>query len=313
MVDIALIGAEGEISEAILEALSDSEVRFGQLHVVESGADGQDTVLFRNRPLVVEDSDDFDFRKVAVAIFASGDAEVVERASEEGSFVLIAGRVPEGIAAPVVLPGKVPAGVSVARLAEPQVFQMVAALDALTPLGLVRMSVTSMEPASGVGREGVKALAREIGELLNGRSADASVFPAQLAFNLIPAQVSENRQTLADIEQLACSSVAVDVLRLRVPVFYGLTQTVRVEFDRDVAVADAESALSQAGFGIRSYGDTETGPLAVVGNEGNMVAAVEAPVSGGVSGLNLWTVSDNIKVGMARNVIQLVQNWLKGL
>jgi len=66
-VTIAIAGATGELGRVVLAALEDTGVEAGQVRALASAASVEDTLMFRNRPVLVEDLDEFDFATAGIA------------------------------------------------------------------------------------------------------------------------------------------------------------------------------------------------------------------------------------------------------
>ena len=64
-IDIAIVGATGVVGEALIEALDNSLMdlgfEVGELHLLASARSDGETRMYRQRPLLVESLDDFDF------------------------------------------------------------------------------------------------------------------------------------------------------------------------------------------------------------------------------------------------------------
>ena len=107
------------------------------------------------------------------------------------------------------------------------------ALRALECASLSRLSVVTVESASGVGRRGVGELSEQTINLLNSMAGDpgiAVVFPEPLAFNCFPlvgellatGETSEERRLRHVVRRLlSAPALPVEVSRVRVPVFGG--------------------------------------------------------------------------------------------
>lgn len=308
---VALLGFEGEAAEAILDALS--EWPGLTLHVLAEGAEtGEETVLFRQRPLPVENAETFDFSKVAVLLVLEADRPLIEQALKQNVRVLLIQDAVSDWPAPVVLPAQTLPQERCLRLAAPELWQLSAVLKPLQALGLTRASVVSLEPASAVGSDGVKVLAHEFSELLNGRPSEPGLFPAQLAFNLIPMEESANRALYSSVTQSLGASLIVELSRVRVPVFYGLSQQFHLQFAGPVTPEAVVSALEAAGIAI-STSLAEAGPAGVVQEEAGIKAVCGALANGEADSVVLWAVADNIRTAIAKNVTGLLQNWLKAL
>ncbi len=53
-------------------------------------------------------------------------------------------------------------------------------------MGIDRINVCTYQAVSGTGKEAIDELAGQTARLLNGKDAEPSVYPRQIAFNVIP-------------------------------------------------------------------------------------------------------------------------------
>jgi aspartate-semialdehyde dehydrogenase len=133
-------------------------------------------------------------------------------------------------------------------------------LVALAPLhrkyGIERINVSTYQSVSGGGRSALEELGKQTGQLLSFQEIDPQRFPVQIAFNLIPhiddfqdngftkeemKLVWETRKILGD------DSILVNPTAVRVPVFYGHSESVAIETRDKVTVAEARAAGAVAG------------------------------------------------------------------
>ena len=68
--DIAILGATGIVGEALLDILAQRKFPLGKIYALASERSAGATVLFKNKPILVEDAAQFDFGKVQLAFFA---------------------------------------------------------------------------------------------------------------------------------------------------------------------------------------------------------------------------------------------------
>jgi aspartate-semialdehyde dehydrogenase len=125
-------------------------------------------------------------------------------------------------------------------------------VTALAPLaadaGLERVTVTTLESASGAGRAGLVELQEQTLHLLqalDGEAGDVTVFPQPLAFDCLPLvgefaaddESSEERRLRHVLRRaLARPGLIVETTRVRVPVFMGAMATVHARFEKPIEV-----------------------------------------------------------------------------
>ncbi len=193
-------------------------------------------------------------------------------------------------------------------------------LVALAPLhrkyGIERINVSTYQSVSGGAARRWRNWASR--PLLSFQEIDPQRFPVQIAFNLIPhiddfqdngftkeemKLIWETRKILGD------DSILVNPTAVRVPVFYGHSESVAIETRDKVTVASARAAGAVAGH--RSGGSPRGRWLPDPGHprlrhRRGYVGRIREDLSH-PRGLNLWIVSDNVRKGAALNAVQLAE------
>lgn len=132
-------------------------------------------------------------------------------------------------------------------------------LMALKPLHdevvIARINVATYQSVSRSGKEGVSELAGQTAHLLNGRPVEPTIYPQQIAFNLIPqidsftdnGYTSEGMKMLWETQKiLGDASIAVNSTCVRVPVFYGHAEAVHVELHQPLDAEQVKDLLRSA-------------------------------------------------------------------
>ena len=198
--------------------------------------------------------------------------------------------------------------------------QMVVALKPLHDFARVkRVNVATYQSVSGSGRRAITELITQITELLNGRQAQVEVYPKQIAFNVIPhidifqenGYTKEEMKMVLETQKIfADDTILVNPTAVRVPVLYGHSEAIHVEFERPISATQARELLENA-EGVVVVDDPESldYPTAIThasGNDKVYIGRIREDISH-PCGLNLWVVADNIRKGAATNAIQIAE------
>ena len=330
---IAVVGATGEVGKAIVAGLEELQLDLGQVHAVASAASTEETLMLHGRPLLVEDLAGFDFGLVDIALFAVP-AEVAEEAvpralaagcrvidhSSAFRFSSAASLLVDGLNLDLVEDGRqllACADASTATLAP-----LLAAIDRRA--GLSRVQVTLLRAASARGKAGLGELARQTGELLNGRGIEAITYPQQLAFNLLPllgepdaAGLTADEAAIgAELrELLGLADLAVDVTCVSVPVFYGHAACLHVETVEYIDVDEAVGLLA-ALEGVELQLQTSEQDVPTPVGSADQADRVHVSRVRGVAapglGLQAWVLADNVRCGAARQSLGILAKMLGG-
>ena len=194
------------------------------------------------------------------------------------------------------------------------------AVVALKPLkdrfGIKRIVYSTYQAVSGAGVAGFN----DLKDGING--VPPKKFPRPIAFNMLPhidvfmddgytkeewKMIVETRKILHD------SSLRVTATTVRVPVFYGHSESINVEFVQKCTRDDVVNALENF-EGIVVMDDTKHNvyptPLDAENRDEVFVGRIRLDDSV-ESVANLWVVADNIRKGAATNAVQIVELLIK--
>jgi aspartate-semialdehyde dehydrogenase len=198
--------------------------------------------------------------------------------------------------------------------------QMLVALKPIyDAVGITRINVATYQAVSGTGKEAIEELGRQTSNIFNLQPIEASVYPKQIAFNVLP-QIDvfmDNGYTKEEMKMvwetqkiMGDSNILVNATAVRVPVFYGHSEAVHIE-TRDKISASEVRALLEKADGVTVIDDRVNGgyPTAVThsaGHDATFVGRIREDISH-PRGIDLWVVSDNIRKGAALNSIQIAE------
>jgi aspartate-semialdehyde dehydrogenase len=291
-------------------------------------------VMFRNKPLIVQDLAEFDFSQVQIGLFSAGgsiSAEFAPKAAASGCVVIDNTshfRYDDDI--PLVIPEVNPDAIGQYTrrniIANPNcsTIQMLVALKPIyDAVGIKRISVATYQAVSGTGKEAVSELAKQTGELLNGRVAETEVYPRQIAFNVLPHidNFMENGYTKEEMKMnwetrkiFADDSIQISATCVRVPVFYGHSEAIQIETGAAITDQEVRDLLEKApGVTVmdkRTDGGYPTAVHESAGQDPVFVGRIRQDISF-PNGLNLWVVADNVRKGAALNSIQIAEELIK--
>lgn len=318
---LAIVGVTGEVGRAILSRLEDSDLVFAEVHALASSRSEDETVMFRQRPLIVESAEAFDFSCadfVVLATPASVSARLAEQALAAGCRV-IDHSVAFADQASVPLAGTPEAeGADLVSVPMAEVLLLAPLLAALVgEAGLRVAHVALLLPVSSSGHAGVKELAGQTGELLNGRGIEPVVFPVQTAFNTLPLVGSEREEAVTEgLQQLLGEHVPLVLSSVIVPVFYGLTAQVTLETEAPLLPGAAMDLLDRLeAVEVRNPEEDQqvaTPITDAAGQPGIYVSGMRG-LPAPLHGVTFTAVADNVHQGAARQTVGLLEKWIKRL
>ncbi len=325
---VAVVGATGAVGQTMLEILAERNFPVSELIPVASSRSAGSRVEFKGKEYVVQDLESFDPAGCDIALFSAGGGTSkthAPRFAAAGCYVVdnsSAWRMDKDIC--LVVPEVNPHALEMARsnkiIANPNcsTIQMVVALKPLhDAVPIERVVVSTYQAVSGAGGKAMDELARQSGQLLNGQSAEVNVFPARIAFNVIPqidvfmddGYTKEERKMMDETVKIMESDIAVTATTVRVPVFYGHSESVNITFAGDMDADRARELLADAD-GICVVDDPSTAdypmPSEAAGTDPVWVGRIRNDNSLPNS-LHLWVVADNVRKGAALNAVQIAE------
>jgi len=328
--DVAVLGATGTVGEAMLSILEERGFPVRRLYALASHRSAGETVLFKNKSLMVEDVEFFDFSKVQIGFFSAGSAVsaiYAPKAAAAGCVVIDnTAQFRQTPEVPLIVPE-----INAERIADFHSRNIIAnpncstiqMLIALKPIydavGITRINIATYQSVSGTGKGGIEELMNQFRELLNGRSIESKVYPKQIAFNILPQidVFQDNGYTREEMKMVWETQkifddpfICVNATAVRVPVFYGHSEALHIETRQKISAEAARELLAKApGIIVMDKNERGEYPTPVPeasGTDAVYVGRIREDISHPL-GLNLWVVCDNVRKGAALNAIQIAE------
>jgi aspartate-semialdehyde dehydrogenase len=332
--DVAVVGATGAVGEAMLAILAERKFPVNRVYPLASERSAGKKVAFGDTYLTVEDLGSFDFSRAQIGLFSAGAglSDTYAPIAAQAGCVVVDNtsrfRYEDDI--PLVVPEVNPHAIAAYKtrgiIANPNcsTIQMLVALKPLHDAAVIeRINVCTYQAVSGTGKEAIEELAGQTAELLNGRPVRPSVYPCQIAFNVLPHidVFQENGYTKEEMKMvwetrkiMEAPEIQVNPTAVRVPVFYGHSEAVHIETRDKLTAVQATSLLEKApGVVVLDKHQDAGYPTAVTEGAGHdpvYVGRIREDISH-PRGLDLWVVADNVRKGAALNSIQIAEILVK--
>ena len=327
---VVVVGATGNVGREMLNILAEREFPLDEIAAVASPRSTGDIIDFGDSgtELKVRNIEHFDFAGWDMALFAAGSAvsrDYAPKAAAAGCTVIDNSslyRMDPDV--PLIVPEVNAHAIDGYRrkniIANPNcsTAQMVVALKPLhDAAGIRRVVVSTYQSVSGAGKKGMDELFEQSRNIFVGDTNEATVFTKQIAFNVIPhideflddGSTKEEWKMVVETKKILDPKIKVTATCVRVPVFVGHSESINIEFEREISAQEAQAILREAP-GVMLVDKRENGgyvtPVEAVGEYATYVSRVrEDPTV--ENGLNLWCVSDNLRKGAALNAVQIAE------
>jgi aspartate-semialdehyde dehydrogenase len=201
--------------------------------------------------------------------------------------------------------------------------QMVVALYPLHKINPIkRIVVSTYESVSSSGSAALKEVTNQARLVLEGRRICPHVYSHQIAFNILPeigvflnnGYTREEQRMVEETRKiLHTEDIAISATCVRVPIWFGHSEAVNVEFSSPITPEEARRILAQAP-GVRVLDDPTVSfypqPWAASGSDHVFVGRIRRDVSH-PNGLVMWIVADNVRKGAALNVVQIAEEGIE--
>ena len=315
--NVAVVGATGVVGGQVREVLEERGFPVGAMKFLAHGKSVGAILEFEGKPAPVEELLHDSFAGVDIAFFCSGS----NRSLEFCPSAVKAGAVCIDSTSAWRMDPEVPLVISVVNphtineyhqkgiIATPasSALQLVVALKPLHDYaGIRRIVVSTYQSVSGTGRKAITELQNQVGELLNGRPIVCTAYPHQIAFNCLPqidafepdGVTREEMKIVNETRKIMGPDVKVTATAVRVPVFYGHSESINIETRTKLTAAKARELLAVSS-GLELVDDPAEGiyPMAIdaAGQDLVLVGRVREDASI-ENGLNLWVAADNLRI-----------------
>ena len=327
--NVAVAGATGAVGNQMISCLEEADFPLSSLKLLASSRSVGRTLRFKGDLIAVEELSEGSFKGMDIALFSAGGGtseRFAPYAAKDGCVVVdnsSAWRMDPDV--PLVVPEVNPHAIADYNkkgiIANPNcsTIQMVVALNPIhKKYHINRIVVSTYQAVSGTGKKAIDELFDQTRAMINFLNYEKKVYPHRIAFNCLPhidtfldngyskeemKMVNETRKILED------DTIGVTATTVRVPVFYGHSESVNVETREPICASEVRLLLEKAP-GIKVMDDPAKNiyPLATDGAGLDLTLVGRIRDDESVSnGINMWIVADNIRKGAATNAVQIAR------
>ena len=327
--NFAIIGASGNVGRKTIEILEKSKIKFDSLFLVASSKSAGQKIKFRNKEIIIENLEAYDFSKAQITFFAAGSQIAKEWAPKAAEKTIVIDnssyfRMQKDV--PLVVSEVNPEALEKHKniISNPNcsTMQMVLPLKPLhDEYKIKRVIVSTYQAVSGAGKASMDELFDQTKNFLDGKEISSQNFTKQIAFNLIPhidtfdkdGYTKEELKMTNETKKILDKEIEVTATCVRVPVRTGHSESINIEFDN---LYDFENIIKilKTAPGCKVIDDRKDGgyitPIEAEGDYTTYISRIRKDNSN-VKAINLWVVSDNLLKGAALNTVQIAECLMK--
>ena len=184
-----------------------------------------------------------------------------------------------------------------------------------------RVIVNTYQAVSGSGQAAVEELHNQIRAFTTGEEMLASVYPHQIAFNVLPqidvfmesGYSKEEMKMILETAKILDPKIKMTATTVRVPVMTGHSESLNIETEKPFEVEEIKTLMEESpGIVLQDDPGKNVYPLAInaAGKDAVFVGRIRRDFSA-ENTLNMWCASDNLRKGAALNTIQIAQEIVK--
>jgi aspartate-semialdehyde dehydrogenase len=330
MMNIAIVGATGNVGRKILEVLEKKNFSLDNLYLLASSKSAGSKITFKDKELEVFDLEKFDFSKAKITFFAAGGKISENYATKAAQHSIVIDNSsfyrmdPE---VPLIVPQVNSEDLKKIKkniIANPNcsTAQLVIALKPLHDAFKIKRVVTSTyQSVSGGGKAPMDELIEQTKLFLDNREIKSKNFTKQIAFNAIPhidvfaddGYTKEELKMTNETKKILDPKIELTATCVRLPVLVSHSESVNIEFEKPFTVDKVRQLLDNAD-GCKVVDERKDGgystPIEAAGKNDTFISRIREDKTIN-NGLNLWIVSDNLLRGAALNAVEIAETLIK--
>ena len=328
--NIAIVGATGNVGRKIIEVLENSKLSIKNLHLVASSKSAGLKLSFKGKEIKIEQLETFDFKKVNITFFSAGgkiSQKYVPIASKHSIVIDNSSFFRMDPEVPLIVPQVNSSDIKNLKkniIANPNcsTAQLVLVLKPLHDLFKIkRVIVSTYQSTSGAGKAPMDELLQQTKFVLENKKVVSKNFTKQIAFNAIPhidafadeGYTKEELKMVNETKKILDESIQLTATCVRIPVLISHAESINIEFEKSFTLERVSDALNKAN-GCKVIDDRKDGgyitPAEATGKNETFISRIRQDNSN-EKAINLWCVSDNLLRGAALNAVEIAETYIK--
>ena len=328
--NIAIVGATGNVGRKILEVLEKKELSIDNLYLLASSRSAGSKINFLGNEHEILNLETFDFSKAKITFFAAGgkiSEKFAEKAAKHSLVIDNSSFYRMDPDVPLIVPQVNSDHLNNIKkniIANPNcsTAQLVIALKPLHDLFTIkRIVVSTYQSVSGGGKAPMDELIDQTRLSLDQKKVESKNFTKQIAFNAIPhidvfaddGYTKEELKMTNETKKILDSKIELTATCVRLPVLVSHSESVNIELEKSFTLEKVREALDNfEGCTVvdeRSDGGYIT-PLEAEGRDETFISRIREDKTLN-NGLNMWIVSDNLLRGAALNAVEIAEKLIK--
>ena len=328
--DIAIVGATGNVGRKTLEVLQQKNFNINNLYLVASPNSAGKQLEFNGKKYSIENLENYDFSKAKITFFAAGgkiSEQYAEKAAKHTTVIDNSSYFRMDPDVPLIVPqvnAKDIQNMKKNIIANPNcsTAQLVLVLKPLHDLFKIkRVIVSTYQSVSGGGKAPMDELIQQTKMYLENKEIKSKNFTKQIAFNIIPhidefsndGYTKEELKMTNETKKILDTRIELTATCVRIPVMVSHSESLNIEFEKPIDLEKIREVLNGAD-GCKVIDERKDGgyitPIEAEGKNETFISRIRKDNSK-KNALNMWIVSDNLLRGAALNAVEIAEAYIK--
>ena len=331
--NIAIVGATGNVGRKVLEVLELKKFPIDQLYLVASPKSVGKKISFNGKDCEVLNLETFDFTNVEITFFAAGgkiSEQYAAKAAEHSTVIDNSSYFRMDPDVPLIVPEvnshdlKNYKKKNIIANANCSVIPLVVALKPLHDLyNIKRIVASTYQSVSGAGKAPMDELLSQTKDFFVNKNLSSSYFTKQIAFNAIPhidsflhdGYTKEEQKMHDEVKKILDTKIKITSTSVRIPVLVSHAISVNVEFHKKYKLDEIRTVLNSSP-GCKVLDEHKDGGYITPAEAENKFETFISRIREDKSqpnSINLWIVSDNLLKGAALNAVEIAETLIKNI
>ena len=261
--NIAIVGATGNVGRKIIEVLERKNFSVTNLYLLASAKSSGVKIKFKDSEIEVSDLENFDFSKADITFFSAGgkiSEKYVSAAAKHTVVIDNSSYFRMDPDVPLIVPqvnSKEIKNMKKNILANPNcsTAQLVIVLKNLNDnFKIKRLVISTYQSTSGAGKKPMDELLNQTKKALESKEIKSENFTKQIAFNAIPhidkfstdGYTKEEIKMIQESNKILGSNIDITATCVRIPVLVSHAESVNVEFENEAPIDKVIEILNQS-------------------------------------------------------------------
>ena len=261
--DIAIVGATGNVGRKTLEVLQQKNLNIDNLYLVASPNSAGKQLEFNGKKYSIENLETYDFSKAKITFFAAGgkiSEQYAEKAAKHTTVIDNSSYFRMDPDVPLIVPqvnAKDIQNMKKNIIANPNcsTAQLVLVLKPLHDLFRIkRVIVSTYQSVSGGGKAPMDELLQQTKMYLENKEIKSKNFTKQIAFNIIPhiddfsedGYTKEELKMTNETKKILDARIELSATCVRIPVLVSHSESVNIEFEQEFSLEKIKDVLNNA-------------------------------------------------------------------